>query len=144
MPATDASELEYTYEKNLKVLPTFAVVASSRKPLGGERRGFGDIPGMSFNLAMLLHGEQEIELHRPLPTEAHLRGESRIADVFDKGKAALVIMEGKTSDDDGPLYTTRSSSFIRGEGGFGGERGPSPDWMATPMASLRAIVSCTP
>lgn len=124
VPATDPAELQYTYEKDLKVLPTFAVVAGSRKPLGGDRRGFSDIPGMSFNMAMLLHGEQEIEIHRPLPTEAHLRAETRIADVFDKGKAALVIMEGKTSDDDGPLFTTRSSLFIRGEGGFGGDSGP--------------------
>ena len=123
--ATDARELEYTYEKNLKVLPSFAVVAGSRRPLGGTRRGFNDIPGLSFNLAMLLHGEQDIEIHKPLPTQARIRSESRIADIYDKGKAALVIMEAETRDDAGdPLFTTRMSLFVRGEGGFGGDSGP--------------------
>ncbi len=123
--ATDPRELEYTYEKNLKVLPSYAVVAGSRRPLGGTRRGFNEIPGLSFNLAMLLHGEQDVEIHRPLPTQARITSESRIANIYDKGKAALVIMEGETRDDSGePLFTTRMSLFVRGEGGFGGDSGP--------------------
>ncbi|MDJ0848269.1 MAG: MaoC/PaaZ C-terminal domain-containing protein [Myxococcota bacterium] len=124
-PATDAGELEYTYEKNLKVLPSFVVVAGSRRPQGGGVGGFG-IPGIEFNLAQLLHGEQDVEIHRPLPTAARARSKGRVADVFDKGKAALVILEYETSDDDGPLFTTRMSAFIRGEGGFGGPSGPKP------------------
>ena len=123
--ATDPRELEYTYEKNLKVLPSYAVVAGSRRPLGGTRRGFNEIPGLSFNLAMLLHGEQDVEIHQPLPTQARITSESRIANIYDKGKAALVIMEGETRDDSGePLFTTRMSLFVRGEGGFGGDSGP--------------------
>ena len=125
VPATDSKELEYTYEKNLKVLPSFVVVAGSRNRKRGSGRGLTEIPGVSFNMAMMLHGEQDIEIHRPLPTEASQKTESRIADVFDKGKAALLIMESKTRDEnDEPLYTTRSSLFIRGEGGFGGPSGP--------------------
>src|SRR5699024_3832828 len=51
---------------------------------------------------------------------------TRIAEVWDKGKAAVIVQEGETVDADGtPLWTTRSSIFARGEGGFGGERGPS-------------------
>ncbi len=123
--ATDPRELEYTYEKNLKVLPSYAVVAGSRRPLGGTRRGFNEIPGLSFNLARMLHGEQDNEIHRPLPTQARITSESRIANIYDKGKAALVIMEGETRDDSGePLFTTRMSLFVRGEGGFGGDSGP--------------------
>jgi len=124
--ATDAKELEYTYEGSLKVLPSFAVVAGQTNPQGGQdQRGFDDIPGLSFDLAMLLHGEEEIVLHQPLPTKARIRTETRIGDIYDKGKAALVIMEGDTQDASGaPLYSTRSSLFIRGEGGFGGEAGP--------------------
>jgi acyl dehydratase len=72
----------------------------------------------------MLHGEQDVEIHRPLPPETKLSGRSRIADVFDKGKAALVIVELVASDDEGPLYTNRMSLFLRGEGGFGGPRGP--------------------
>jgi len=51
---------------------------------------------------------------------------TRISDVWDKGKAAVIVQEGTAEDADGqPLFTTRSSIFVRGEGGFGGERGPS-------------------
>jgi acyl dehydratase len=122
---TDPGELEYTYEKNLKVLPSFAVVAGGRRPTAGSVRGF-EIPGIEFNLTQLLHGEQDIEIHRPLPTSATARTRGRVADVFDKGKAALVILEYATSDAEGPLFTTRMSAFIRGEGGFGGPSGPKP------------------
>ncbi len=125
VPATDARELEYTYEKNLKVLPSFVVVANRRSRSASRQRGLTDLPGLSFNLAMLLHGEQDIEIHQPLPTAAKTSTEGRIADVFDKGKAALIIMESKTADEQGqPLYTARASLFVRGEGGFGGPSGP--------------------
>ena len=118
-PPTDPNELEYTYEKNLKVLPTFAVVAKS----GGGGNLFS-IPGLEFNPAMLLHGEQDVEVHRPLPPEGKLRSQTRIKDIFDKGKAALLLLENDVSDEQGPLYTTRMSLFLRGEGGFGGPSGP--------------------
>jgi len=128
--ATDRGELEYTYEKNLKVLPSFAVVAAgsfsgrARK----ESRGGGnlrDIEGIEFNPAMLLHGEQDVELHQPLPPAADFSMSGRVADVFDKGKAALLIMEqaAKTAGGEA-LFTNRMSLFLRGEGGFGGPSGP--------------------
>ena len=69
-------------------------------------------------------GEQEIELHQPLPTEAEFTTESRVADVFDKGKAALLVMESNSKDTAGkPLFTVRMGLFLRGEGGFGGDAG---------------------
>ena len=120
VPATDASELEYTYEKNLKVLPSFGVI-----PVFGALGGLGDVPGLSFNFAMLLHGEQDIELHQPIPPEAKVSSTGRVAEIWDKGKAALVVLEAKTLDASGdPLFTNRFSLFLRGEGGFGGESGP--------------------
>ena len=125
--ATDASELEYSYEKNLKVLPSFVTVAGGRRPRSSSESAQGfKLPGIEFNLAQLLHGEQDIEIHSTLPTAAKTKTQSRIADVFDKGKAALVIMEAVTSNADTgeKLYTSRSSMFIRGEGGFGGPAGP--------------------
>ncbi len=126
VPATDAGELGYTYEKELKVLPSFVVVAGGRRPGSGAGAGF-NIPGVEFNLAQLLHGEQEIEIHKPLPTQATLKNRGRVADVFDKGKAALLILENEARDSDGELiYTTRMAAFIRGEGGFGGPAGPPP------------------
>ena len=82
-------------------------------------------PGLDFNPAMLLHGEQDIEIHRPIPTAANLVNQSRIAGIYDKGKAALLVMEVETKEEGGdPLFTNRFSLFLRGEGGFGGESGP--------------------
>jgi acyl dehydratase len=126
VPPTDPRELAYTYEKNLVVLPSFVVVAGGRRPSAGSASGF-KIPGIEFNLAQLLHGEQDIEIHKTLPTSARTRSRGRVADVFDKGKAALVILEYEARDESGErLYTTRMSAFIRGEGGFGGPSGPKP------------------
>ncbi len=65
VPQTDPGELEYTYEKNLKVLPSFSTAANT-----GDVANLLSVPGLEFNLALLLHGEQEIELHQPLPPEA--------------------------------------------------------------------------
>ncbi len=73
---------------------------------------------------MLLHGEQDIEIHRPLPTSAKLENAVRIAGIYDKGKAALVVLEVKTIEGGSPLFTNRFSLFLRGEGGFGGDAGP--------------------
>ena len=120
VPATDARELEYTYEKNLKVLPSFGVI-----PVFGALGGLGNAPGLEFNFAMLLHGEQEIEIHQPIPPEATVTSEGEISAIYDKGKAALVVLEVKTRDEaNKPLFTNRFSLFLRGEGGFGGESGP--------------------
>jgi acyl dehydratase len=80
---------------------------------------------MQFNFAMLLHGEQEVILHKPLPVRQKLKTSAHIPEIYDKGKAALVIMEATAKDEKGePLFTNRFSLFIRGEGGFGGDSGP--------------------
>ncbi|MDH3519893.1 MAG: MaoC/PaaZ C-terminal domain-containing protein [Myxococcales bacterium] len=120
VPPTDPGELAYTYEKNLKVLPSFAVV-----PALGSLAGLAGAPGLTFNWALLLHGEQEVILHRPLPTAAEVETQVHIPEIYDKGKAALVVLEAATRDAAGvPLFTNRFSLFLRGEGGFGGESGP--------------------
>ncbi len=120
VPPTDPRELEYTFEKNLKVLPSFGVI-----PVFSALGGLGSTPGLEFNFAMLLHGEQDIEIHQPIPPEATVRSAGEIAAIYDKGKAALVVLEVKTRDEaDKPLFTNRFSLFLRGEGGFGGESGP--------------------
>jgi acyl dehydratase len=123
VPATDPKELEYTYEKNLKVLPSFAVIPAFGS-MGGI--GGGSVPGLQFNLAMLLHGEQEVIVHEPLPVQAKLATSAHIPEIYDKGKAALVILEANAKEKESgrPLFTNRFSLFIRGEGGFGGDSGP--------------------
>ncbi|MEE9607840.1 MAG: MaoC/PaaZ C-terminal domain-containing protein [Myxococcota bacterium] len=120
VPPTDPRELEYTYEKNLKVLPSFGVI-----PVFGALGGLGNVPGLQFNFAMLLHGEQDLEIHQPIPPEATVSSAGTVAGLYDKGKAALVVLEVKSKDESGkPLFTNRFSLFLRGEGGFGGESGP--------------------
>ncbi len=118
---TDPRELEYLFEVNLKVLPTYGVV-----PPFGAMWMLNDFPGMDINLMLVLHGEQEIRLHRPIPTEAVVVNTTRVVGLHDKGRAAVVDVEVETALGDGtPLFSNLYSIFARGEGGFGGDPGTS-------------------
>src|SRR5689334_21844218 len=79
----------------------------------------------TFNPALLIHGQQAVTLHRPLPVEGTATLVGKVVAMYDKGKAAVVVMETDATMGGAPLYTTRMSAFIRGEGGWGGDRGPS-------------------
>jgi acyl dehydratase len=123
-------ELEFTTENTndapQRALPTIAVVLG---PMGGA---FGAIG--SFNPAMLVHGEQGITLHREIPVEGELEAVSEITGIYDKGKGAVVVTESKATlvGTGEPLFDTRMSAYIRGEGGWGGDRGPSGSPNAAP------------
>ena len=120
VPATDPNELAYTYEGNLKVLPSYGVI-----PVSGALGSMAGIPGVDINFALVLHGEQDLEIRKTIPTQARVVHKSRVADIFDKGKAALIILEVETAEEGGDtLFVNRFSIFARGEGGFGGESGP--------------------
>jgi acyl dehydratase len=85
-----------------------------------------EYPGISIDLAKVLHGTQRIDVHRPLPPAGKARAAARVKGVYDKGANAVIETETLVTDLDGePLWTNTSSIFARGEGGFGGERGPS-------------------
>jgi acyl dehydratase len=121
---TDPKALRYTLDgADLQVLPSFGIVAPTFHETDAPSL---DLPGCDIDLAHVLHGSQEIVVHRPLPSAARATLRTRISDVWDKGKAAVIVQEGEAVDEAGePLFTTRSSIFVRGEGGWGGERGPS-------------------
>lgn len=122
LPATDPDELRYTLESRLHVLPSFATVAGSGAP--GVISGLS-IPGVEVDLARVLHGGQTLEVHRPIPAAGTATATSRIAGVYDKGKAAILVLRTEAADAEGPLWTNDAQIFLRGEGGFGGDRGPS-------------------
>lgn len=121
VPATDPDELRYTLESKLHVLPSFATVAGAGMGVVGGLSS----PGVEVNLAAVLHGGQSITLHRPIPVKGKADVTSKVAAVYDKGKAAILVLRTEVADGDGPLWTSDAQIFVRGEGGFGGERGPS-------------------
>ncbi len=114
---------ENTKDTQQVVFPTFAVVAGA----GTQSPGASAMSKIgSFNFALLVHGSQAVTLHRPIPVEAQATVQDRVVAMYDKTKAAVVVMENEVKLASGePLWTTRSSVFIRGEGGWGGDRGPS-------------------
>jgi acyl dehydratase len=120
-------ELDYLYEgRGPKVLPTFAVVPSFSSLIAVA----GDL---GANPMMILHGEQKIVLHRPIPPQGKLQTVSEVKAIYDKGKGAVVMVEAKTVDEKGaPLFDNTFSIFVRGEGGFGGERGPEAQKVEPP------------
>jgi acyl dehydratase len=84
----------------------------------------------SFNPAMMLHGAQGIELLDEIPSEGEIESTGSIAAIYDKGKGAVVelLSESVNVATGKPLLRTKMTAFLRGEGGFGGERGPSVDF----------------
>jgi acyl dehydratase len=134
---TDEKELRYAYERGLRVLPTFATVAVNLRTYEPPEVSF---PGVEIDLAKVVHGTQAVTVHRPIPVTGKAVARTRIVDVLDKGKAAVIVNETTvTGRDGGPLWTARSSIFARGEGGFGGRRGSS-DSITPPDREPDAVI----
>ncbi|MFD7077811.1 MaoC/PaaZ C-terminal domain-containing protein [Nocardioides sp. NPDC059952] len=137
-------ELAYTYERDLQVLPTFAVVAGRTISAGDEASASAmRVPGIDVDLRRILHGGQGLTVHRPLPAAGTAELSTRVADVWDKGKAAVIVLEHSVADADGPLWTARMQVWARGEGGFGGEPGPDTTWDRPGRAPDHVIESPT-
>ena len=122
----DEKELSFVYEKNLKTVPTMATVISW---------GAGPMADSGINYAMVVHGEQKLTLHRPLPVAAQISADSRIVGAWDKGegKGAIIVTETViTEKGKDKLCTLQSTIFARGDGGFGGPREGAPQPHAIP------------
>lgn len=134
--ARPAEDLDFVYEgRGPKVLPTFAVIA------GGTAMGMV-MRDVDMRLEMLLHGEQSVELFRPLPPSAEVTVAGRIVEVWDKGKAAVIGIESLGRDSGGDLFRTFATLFVRGAGGFGGERGPTSADNGPPTRKPDISVAC--
>jgi len=120
----DPAQLRHVYEDGLQALPTLAVVL-------GSPGFFARDPRTGIDWVRLLHGEQELELHAPLPPAATVVGRTRITRLVDKGpgKGALMYSERLITDADSgaALATSRSVSFLRGDGGFSGPGQPADE-----------------
>jgi acyl dehydratase len=118
----DKSELAFVYENGLKSVPTMATVIAW---------GAGRLGDSGINYAMVVHGEQRVTLHKPLPVAATILADTRFIACLDKGagKGAVLISETTIRDqkDGAPLCTLTSSIFARADGGFGGPSEGGPD-----------------
>ena len=119
----DADELAFVYEKDLKVLPTFAVMM-------GYAAYWLRLPEIGITWAKVVHGEQGLKLHAPIAPQGTVTGRTRILDVVDKGegKGALVYSQRDIYDKASGclLVTLNQTTFCRGDGGFGGPKGETP------------------
>uniref|UniRef100_T1JMB3 Peroxisomal multifunctional enzyme type 2 n=1 Tax=Strigamia maritima TaxID=126957 RepID=T1JMB3_STRMM len=117
-------DLRFLYENHetFQVLPTFAIIPAQRAML--DSGAFtGTIPGLPIDLTRVLHGEQYLEVYRPIPASATLKSRVKIVDVLDKGSSAVVIIDVDTYDEhDALLCKNQFSIFVVGSGGFGGKR----------------------
>lgn len=136
--AADPKELQFVYEmsgEGFKVFPTYGVVFPF-----GTVLGLVDMEGLNFDPMMLLHGEQYLEVKKPLPTSATVTTSGKITQVYDKGKGAILVIESITTDENGEeIAKNESKIFIRGLGNFGGERGPSGEINVPPDREPDAI-----
>ncbi len=130
----DPATLDFVYERNLKALPTMATVLA-------WDMGFTASTGL--NLVLVVHGEQRLEIHKPLPVAATIISKRRVVDVFDKGadKGALVLAEQTITEKASGerLCTMLSTIFARGDGGFGGPSGSPPRLPDVPDGEPEAV-----
>lgn len=134
----DSTQLAYTYEKSLRVLPTMAVVLAA--------------PGLwmreldtGIDYSKVVHGSQQIELVRPLPVAGTVVGRTSIIEVIDKGptRGAIVISRRDIHEkvSGALLAKVTQSTFCRADGGFGGPVTASPPVHALPERDIDIVVN---
>lgn len=117
-------ELDFVYEKNLKVLPTFAVIPFMFIP-----ESMSIAKNANLNLYAVLHGEQKIILHQPIPSRGTVFTTCTCDSIYDKAdKGAVLNLTIETRDAQGNLLFENKSVIVdRSAGNFGGERGPKTE-----------------
>nr|XP_025716567.1 peroxisomal multifunctional enzyme type 2 isoform X2 [Callorhinus ursinus] len=117
----EPKDMKFIYEgsTDFSCLPTFGVIIAQKPIVGGELSG---IPGFSVNLEKVLHGEQYLELYKPLPRAGNLKCEAVIADVLDKGSGLVILVDVYSYFEEELVCYNQFSIFVVGSGGFGGKR----------------------
>jgi acyl dehydratase len=119
----EAGDLKYVYERGLVALPTMAVVLAYPGNWLESKESTADY-------SKVLHGEQYLTVHRPIPPAGSVVGMSRVTELLDKGKdkGAILFAERQIIDKASgqPIATMTSAAMLRGDGGFGGKPGPQP------------------
>uniref|UniRef100_A0A3P9BPD6 Hydroxysteroid (17-beta) dehydrogenase 4 n=1 Tax=Maylandia zebra TaxID=106582 RepID=A0A3P9BPD6_9CICH len=121
MSTKDPDHLRFLYEghPDFSCLPTFGVIPSQAAMMDG---GLSSVPGLNIDFTQVLHGEQYLELYKPLPTSGKLTSEATIADVLDKGSGAVILLDVNTYSGNELVCYNQFSVFVVGAGGFGGKR----------------------
>ncbi|KAM3610602.1 uncharacterized protein V6R79_006475 [Siganus canaliculatus] len=109
----------YEGHPDFSCLPTFGVIPAQAAMMDG---GLSSVPGLNIDFTQVLHGEQYLELYRPLPTSGQLTNQAVIADVLDKGSGAVILLDVNTYSGDQLISYNQFSVFVVGAGGFGGKR----------------------
>jgi acyl dehydratase len=117
------AELPFVYEKGLRAVPTLATVVAWGAGVSTDRLG--------VNYSLVLHGEEEVIFHRPMPPAAAIISDSGVAEVYDKGKekgAAILRCTVLHDEADGePIVTINRLILARGDGGCGGASHRTPE-----------------
>ncbi len=139
----DSTELGYVYELggNFQVLPTYGVMPQSNAMLAAAKTGGLKLPGMNFGFDRLLHGEQYTEIKRPLPPKAKLKHSFKLKHAYDKAPNAVVTFAISSTDETGEeIIYNEMTAFVKGAGGWGGDRGPSADINVPPSREPDAVI----
>lgn len=140
----DKQDLSLVYELNsggFNVLPTYAVMPAMNAMLTMAKDGKSPVPGLNYGFDRVLHGEQYTEVKYPFPTKGKLKHIFRFKGAYDKAPHAVVLLGVTTTDDSGEeIAYNEISTFVRGAGGWGGERGPSGDINLAPAREPDAVI----
>ncbi|MDV2468404.1 SDR family NAD(P)-dependent oxidoreductase [Acinetobacter chinensis] len=138
----DSSELAYVYElgSEFQAFPTYGVMPQMNAMLQMAKQGV-TLPGMNYGFDRVLHGEQYTEIKRPLPQNAKLKHTFTLKSAYDKDPNAVVTFAISSKDENGEeLIYNEMTAFVRGAGGWGGDRGDSTEINVAPEREPDAVI----
>ena len=141
----DEKELPFVYEMSgagFKALPTYAAMPGMNAMLNvAKETGESLLPGLNYGFDRVLHGEQYTEIKQVLKPNAKLTHTYKVKAVHDKDPHAVVVLGMTSTDEDGTeVAYNEMTTFVRGAGGWGGDRGPSGDVNVAPDREPDAVI----